>query len=52
MKIHISKLIFLFNLHEALGNKMLVLLQRARRAWDMSPLGGVVECGGWFNRVL
>ena len=39
-------------LREALGNKTLVLLQRARRASTPSPLGRVVECGGWISRGL
>ena len=40
------------NLREADGKKMLVLLQQACRARYTSILWQVVECGGWFNRVL
>ena len=46
-------------LREALGNKTLVLYNepggpvfRARRARYTSPLGRVVECGGWTSRGL
>ena len=39
------------NLHEALGNKTLVLLQQARRARYTNPFGRLGECGGWYNRV-
>ena len=41
-----TTIIQIFHLREALGNKTLVLLQRARRASTPGPLGRVVECSG------